>query len=735
MARSDSLGMFWFDEPVVKVSKAALKVKRMAPERTWERPDYLPNLAEALRFDVPLFTDHELADLALQCKLTGKVHEFVWDIECYPNYFLVAFESVTLGKIVFFEQGNWEGGPQLDKAKMLWLLETFCHVSFNGFHYDAPIAALALAGHTTDQLYQATYEIIVEEIKPHDVLRARKVKKLVFNHIDIKEVAPLDASLKAYSGRIHARRMQDLPFVPGTVLTWEQICVLRWYCMNDLANTKGLRLYLAEQLELRMVLSAEYRTDLRSKSDAQIAEAVIAAEIERLSGVRAQRPTIEIGTTYYYRVPSFLKYQSALMQWVLNVVASAPFVVDETGSIGLPEQLKDFDINIAGGTYRMGVGGLHSTESTVMHAADKDYVVSDHDMVSFYPYIILNQQLYPKHLGTLFLQVYRTIVERRVAAKKAGNTATANTLKIVINGSFGKLGSKYSILYAPDLLFQTTISGQLSLLMLIERFELAGINVVSANTDGVVIRCHRSMLGVRDAIIKQYEHDTQYETEETRYAALYSRDVNNYVAVKQKFDKATKQWTEEVTGAKTKGAFADPGLQKNPTNGICVDAVVKLLTERVPVHETIYKCKDITKFVSVRAVKGGAVKVWDYSPPPTHKTKEELIQLAGYEPYGKDWLPDAFAGNDEAMSTDQAYTAACAAFSRPSRSEFLGKCIRWYYGKDVGGEIIYARSGNKVPRSDGAQPLMDLPDAFPTDIDYEWYIAEAEKILQDIGYA
>jgi hypothetical protein len=39
-----------------------------------------------------------------------------------------------------------------------------------------------------------------------------------------------------------------------------------------------------------------------------------------------------------------------------------------------------------------------------------------------------------------------------------------------------------------------------------------------------------------------------------------------------------------------------------------------------------------------------------------------------------------------------------------------------------------------VPKTDGCRPLMDLPKEFPTDIDYDRYVAEAEEVLMDIGY-
>lgn len=169
--------------------------------------------------------------------------------------------------------------------------------------------------------------------------------------------------------------------------------------------------------------------------------------------------------------------------------------------------------------------------------------------------------------------------------------------KITINGSFGKFGSKWSTLYSPSLLIQTTITGQLSLLMLIEQLSFwSGIEVVSANTDGIVIKCHKDFETDMLATVKNWEEITQFETEETRYDAIYSRDVNNYVALKA------------GGGVKLKGVFAEVGLAKNPTNEVCVDAVTARLVNGTPVEKTIHECTDIRKFVNIRKVNGGAVK-------------------------------------------------------------------------------------------------------------------------------
>ncbi len=669
--RADSVGFFWDDTPPPKPPKVE-KPKRTPPERTWERPDYLPGLQEAIAFNVPQFEDWELAIAA------AKRERLVFDIECYENYFLIAFASIVSGKVIYFER---TANHDFNTDKLRWIINTFCLVSFNGIGYDLPILALALAGKNTAQLKHATNEIIKNGKRPSDVLRSFRVKKINPNHIDLIEVAPLQASLKIYGGRIHTPRMQDLPFHPEVILSPPQMSIVRWYCVNDLSNTAFLHEALKEQIELRESLSAEYRTDLRSKSDAQIAEAVIAEEIERLNGTRPQGPTIAPGTRYKYNVPHFIKFQSPLMQWALEVVRNANFIVSDDGNVGMPPELKALKLDIAGSVYRMGIGGLHSSEQCAAHYADANTLLIDRDVTSYYPYIILNQGLYPKHLGPNFLRVYRSLVERRIAAKRAGNKVIADSLKITINGSFGKLGNRYSVLYAPDLLIQVTITGQLSLLMLIERLELAGIHVVSANTDGIVIKCPTIRQAECDAIVKQWEKDTSFETEDTQYLAVFSRDVNNYIAVKKKFDKVTKQWLFQEDGCKTKGAYASPEkpsdrLHKNPTNEICVDAVLALLTKGTPVMTTVRSCDDIRKFVSVRTVTGGAVK----------------------------------------------------------NGEYLGKSIRWYYAAGETGEIVYAKNGNMVPRSEGAKPLMDLPRVPPNDIDYEWYEREANRMLEDIGF-
>jgi hypothetical protein len=272
--------------------------------------------------------------------------------------------------------------------------------------------------------------------------------------------------------------------------------------------------------------------------------------------------------------------------------------------------------------------------------------------------------------------------------------------------------------------------------------EYAGIHVVSGNTDGIVIKCPRNMQQVMDGIVAQWEKDTGFPTEETRYMALYSKDVNNYLAVKQAFDEEAKVWIERADGTKGKGAYANPWtstknmaerLHKNPTATICVEAVSAYLSKGAPIDQTIRSSRDIRKFVAVRAVKGGAVKVWDRIPPPDHNTQAELLHLAGFSEIAEDAWVAPGASDRSAMYGKDAYKVAVDMLSKPGRTDYIGKTVRWYYAQNVAGEMVYALSGNKVPRSDGAKPIMELTGEFPEDVDFDWYVTEARRILVDIA--
>lgn len=597
---------------------------------------------------------------------------YIFDSEVYRNYYLASFLDIATGEVHHFEMypeqtydenGVFEipiPGVKLDTKAIFRILRTGTIVTFNGLNYDMPILSAALYGSNNADIKKISDKIILNNVKYWHL----NIELVECDHIDIFNVAPGTASLKIYGGRIHCPKMQDLPIDPAAEIDAGQRAELRQYCENDLATTRTLYETLKPQIELRSQMGKMYNLELRSKSDAQIAEAVIRKEVEKLVNRKLDKPLPKV-IRFRYAPPKWIKFNSQVLRDALATVTSAEFATLDNGTLRMPDKIAKLDIPINGGVYRMGIGGLHSSEKGVAHHSDEEHVIVDRDVTSYYPSIILNCNLYPGNMGHGFLSIYRDLVNQRLQAKKKGDNITADALKITINGSFGKFGSPYSFLYSPSLLIQTTVTGQLALLMLIEQFESEGIRVISANTDGVTVKCPRNKITLADIVAMEWQANTGFGLEETEYKALYSRDVNNYVAIKA------------AGGFKAKGAYATAGLMKNPTNEICSGAVIKFLLDGTPVEQSIRSCRDVRKFVTIRQVKGGAVRGDDY----------------------------------------------------------LGKAVRWYYSIAGVGTINYKVNGYTVPRTEGAIPLMELPDELPADVDYDWYINEARSILSDIGFA
>lgn len=583
----------------------------------------------------------------------------MFDIECYVNYFLLGLKNLDTGNKMYFEMRN-DNDADFDRAKMKRLITGHTIVGFNSENYDIPVTNAAIHGATNAELKNLSDNIIVKGLRYWQV--NRNLPRLNVDHIDLINIAPGFGSLKLYGGRLNAPKMQDLPIEPSETISVKDAKDLRDYCLNgDLELTELIYNALKPQIKLRRTMSAQYKIDLMAKSDAQIAEAVFKHELTE-AGVDVHKVDIPPGTSFKYNIPSFVQFESEEFRKALEDVREAVFVVNEKGSVILPKTLYKA-YKFAGAKYKMGMGGLHSQEKQQTIIRQEGQTLVDKDVAAFYPWLILNQNLYPEHLGPEFTSAYKSIVDRRMHAKKVGDKVTNESLKVAINSSFGKLGSKYSALYSPNLLIQTTVTGQLSLMMLIERLTAVGVKVCSANTDGIVLLFDNDIADQVEDVCFTWELDTCFHLEDTYYKAIYSRDVNNYLAI------------YPDNRYKGKGIFTLGTLSKNPSSTICIEAVIKYIIENVPLDITINYCTDVTKFTSIRTVNGGA-------------------QVEGV---------------------------------------VIGKSIRWYYAKDHNDYIRYAKNGNKVPKTDGAKPMMELSDTVPDDLDYQYYIDEAQTILEGLG--
>lgn len=225
---------------------------------------------------------------------------------------------------------------------------------------------------------------------------------------------------------------------------------------------------------------------------------------------------------------------------------------------------------------------------------------------SYYPSIIVSYDIAPKHLNRrVFVNMVRYFRDTRVKCKHTNdedgyviagvpNKIAAEALKIVINSIYGKFGSELFFLYDRFAQLQVTINGQLMTMTLVEELELNGIHVISANTDGIIIKLPKDKIEVFDDITKRWNETNRMGADSENYKAYYARDVNNYFAV----------WPNEKVDAK--GAL-DPkqyikDLKKGYDMPIVALAVFNYLYKHIPVMETLRSHKDILDFCKTQNV-------------------------------------------------------------------------------------------------------------------------------------
>lgn len=626
----------------------------------------------------------------------------ICDTECAPNYWSIGFRGFESGKVIILERTP---DQELDRRRLAKIVRTRCLIHFSEDNYDLVMILAAMQGLTNEQLLEVNDDMIVLKMKSWEAMDKYGLKlPPFFDHINLWNVSPGAAqrpSLKLYAGRLHSKHMMDLPFEPGKPLSPHRIRVVReTYLPNDLQVTADLRTELDSQINIRVAMSRRYDIDLRSKSDAQIAEAVLKQGVEKRLGRRIYKPDVK-PFKFNYEAPDFIQFETKVLRDVLERATTEPFIVARDGYIKPAAYLKDEPVVINDVPFQMGLGGLHSKEKSVSHYEDDDTLLLDRDVRGYYPRNIIKSGRNPPAMGSHFQPLFLGIVEERDVEKGLSQVAKAvgdmlkekyhadraEGGKVMSNGTFGKTSQPGSVLYAPQMMLQTTLGGQFSLLMLIERFgrHPDKFTVLSANTDGVVTRVRKEWRWLFEAIIFDWECETGLQTEETRYRSLHMRDVNNYIA----FAINEKSGKLDV---KVKGNYAEcgpgqkaaAGLKKTPDGQICTDAAIAWLKDGTDIAKTIRACTDVRKFVVVLRVNNGA-------------------EMDG---------------------------------------EYIGKAVRWYYSTQRRGKVLTIidtgtndNAGNTVPTSQGAMPMMTLPDDYdvPEDIDYDWYIREAWARIQDAG--
>lgn len=389
-------------------------------------------------------------------------------------------------------------------------------------------------------------------------------------------------------------------------------------------------------------------------------------------------------------------------------------------------------IDVDGAEAVIGFGGIHHARLNYREERNPRArrVIRNFDVASLYPSLMVNNGYTSRNIPSP--ETFKGVYETRLKAKQTGDKHTANTLKLILNTTYGASLATTNPLYDALMGRSVCITGQLYILELAMQYlrHCDTVRIIQLNTDGLMISLEERELPIIYELNDAWQASKNLILEEDKIAAIYQKDVNNYVAV------------YENGKVKTKGAYATFGIAPagafsiNNNHVIVKEALIEYLVNGTPVEQTIYRCTDIHKFQIIAKAGQGYKDVYrvpydfeDYKKQWQKENKvlvkEELTwgEGNGYDPYKPPTkrrtykqLPFRWGNYDGYRESVQKVNRVYAA-----KNPYLGYLVKIKPDGSIG------RIGG-LPDS----CVIDNKNELTLDqIDIQWYINLAKKYVED----
>ena len=532
----------------------------------------------------------------------------IYDIETMQELFLVvcmvpgkagkSFQvsrwKNELDKFVRYTEANadayWVGDNNLrfDSQVVEWVLR-----NYDNWHELSNLEICAkIAQKAADVIHDANYDVF-PEYREHE-LSLKQIDLFKINHYDNKNRL---VSLKRLEFEMDLENIEEMPIHhTKTNMTKEEVELTIDYCYNDVdATYEFYKITIGQtdhplykgnnQIELRQDIEAEFGIPCLNYSDSKIGDEMIKKYYCSEKGIDYR----ELPKKGYFRKNIELK--NCIAKYVMFETPQLTEFLKrmKKTKLGLQDDFKEH-IDFYGNVYSFMKGGLHTENTPKVFEADEECEIIDWDVSSYYPAIIINNGQFPAHLGKEFLRGYKQMFEKRLELKPLAKKdrkikGIVGALKLAVNSVYGKSSDMQSWIFDRQLTMFTTITGELSLMMLIEQYELNGIHVISANTDGVTIKVKKELIPLMHKLNDWWCNITQYELERTDYSKIIFSTVNDYLAI---------MTNGEI---KKKGDFlTDFELHKNKSARIVPIALERYFVDGTPVEQTIRSHNNLYDF-------------------------------------------------------------------------------------------------------------------------------------------
>jgi len=660
-----------------------------------------------------------------------------YDCETYPNAFTIGFIHPVTRRKWLFEISNRRNDIQLFCLFLEVLKQQGCRmVGYNNIGFDYPVIHFIYKNRnaciTVTDIYDKAMSIINA---PHHARFAHMVweSDWIVEQLDLYKIHHFDnmakaTSLKVLEFNMRMQSIEDLPFDVGIDLTSEQIDVLISYMWHDIDATDMFADRTVKQIAMREGLTKTFDKNMMNMSDVKIGEVILVTEMEK-AGIKCfeyidnkkkkrqtKRDSVDLGQVIF----PYVKFERVEFQNIQNYLAAR--VITEFKGV-----FKGLIATVDGVDYKFGTGGIHaSVESQVVHTNDTHQLV-DVDVDSFYPNLAIKNKLFPAHLGEEFGDAYEGVYHTRKTYPKG--SAENGAFKLALNGAYGGSNNEYSPFFDTQFTMAITINGQLLLCMLVEQMlKVPGLRMIQANTDGITYLCPHEYLDHTRSICRWWEQVTNLELEEALYSRMFIRDVNSYMAEYESGDLKRIGAYAHIT------AEEDPGTRELPYHKDWSARIVAMAAEAA-----LVRGEDIREFITSH---GDTFDFFLRTKVPRSSTLEwggeKVSNIVRYyistdgKPLEKVMPPNGPIGEYKRANklTNSYFNEVMVEIGNGVWDERIHTKNQSTYGERRSG----INTGWKVEVCNNLDDLLVPPDGGSpmSNINYEWYIQEAEKLVKPL---
>lgn len=381
------------------------------------------------------------------------------------------------------------------------------------------------------------------------------------------------------------------------------------------------------------------------------------------------------------------------------------------------------DLDILGLTHTFALGGVHGGIKNYICRPEDNKKIVWVDVSSMYPNILTKWDLLSRKVDRHGCEAFAGMVQARMDIKeklhdkglskeeKKSLKDQSGRYKLILNTTSGCMKDKFKKIYDPEFNTKMCMLGQLALMDLVFRLHMVepqarpkpkwalpegtevGVSfdgyyeyfkLIQSNTDGIALELLTDDAEeLIDKVCVGWEKDWRFMLEKTVADNLYEKDVNNYV------------FRDSGGGIKVKGAYVTKYSENNEqdTLAILAKAVVNYFLEGIDIRTTI--CN-----------------------PENPATDYQMIKKLGNMYDTPTWKKDS--GDEIVQKVNRIF---------PSVDKSLGGLYKHKRDKDIGtlDKVEGTPEHVLIMNTDiRGKKIGELDN-----IDYEWYIEEAQKRIDD----